>query len=301
MSDLGVITADVPVLEGCPLLSRLKLFVTQLGVVPTIEHTVRDRQGTPLDLSSLFDDASESEGTTASDQLYVRSKELVAPASSSNTVYQAAGTVVDAAAGLVRFTLESDAVRAAGVYQLSISLHDAAGNRIYVDNPLMLVERSLFPLDLSVAQPYDQGPPTLQEIRQSLMDSGAGDNLLLDNVEFSDDQIAYAFARPVRQWNDTPPPLRPSLDTRSYPFLEPWTRAICGHLLLTAAHNYRRNHLPYSAGGMSIDDKNKETQYLRAGKDLLDEYSQFVQYKKVEINTALFTGSVHSIYGGIFH
>lgn len=293
------LVAGIPTVDGCQIIGRTKLFVTQLGVLPVLRHTLRDSRGNPIDLTPYVGTNSESEDAL-SDQLFLRSKEVVSPASTCNPVKQVAGKIVDPTGGVVEFTLEADAVAKAGVYQVSIALHNQTGTRVYVDNPLLLVEKSLFPLTTSYDS-FDQGPPSLQEIREALMDSGAGDNLLLDNVEFSDDQIASAFARPIRQWNETPPPLRPLLDTRDFPFHEAWLKAICGHLLVIAAHNYRRNRLPYSAGGISVDDKSKEPEYLRAGQALLEEYRNFVLYKKVQINTELCAGYTGSMYGGLFH
>jgi hypothetical protein len=296
----NVITSDVPVIDGCPVLTRLKLFVSPLGTVPTIEHVFRNKRGEAINLGGLFPDSDNSEPAPEADstlaQLRLRSREVM---DTGDPVFEVAGQLQDAANGVVRFTLLPQQVAEAGVYQLSISVQDPSGNRVLVDNPMLLVEKSLFSLDNS--NPGGQlGPPSLQQIREQLMDSSPAENLLLDRVEYSDDQIAYALSRPVYLWNNTPPPLRPSFNTRNFPFPNEWMDAICGHLLVIAANNFRRNKLEYAAGGMSINDLAKEPEYGRAGQALLEQYKQFVQYKKVEINQQLFCGEVHSIYGGLF-
>ena len=290
---LASVQAEIPVIDDCPVLTRLKLYVATLGVVPTIEHIFRDRRGLPLNLSSYF--VSGSEGSVV-----LRIKEIVAPAGPHNPAREIGGTCVDPASGMARFALDSEMVKYAGVYQLSVALKDHAGAIRHVENPVLWVERSLFAIDTS-DRTFNSGPPTLQELRQAIMDNGAAENLLLDDVEFHDDQIAYAVGKPLNYWNETPPPLKRLMATRIFPFREAWTNAICGHLFMIAAHNYRRNHLPYNAGGVAVDDRNKEPQYLQMGNKLLDDWKEFVRIKKYEINTGLFVGSVNSIYGGLFH
>lgn len=312
-----VITADIPVIDDCPVLTRLKAYVTQAGIVPTIEHVMRDGRGQPINLSDYFpveglsaqsegDSESASISESASEavsegQVVLRSKEIVAEVGPGNPVLEVVGTCVDPFNGTLHFDLSAAMVTKAGVYQLSVLVADADGNGIYIDNPILWVEPSLFTLDRSNTRLVG-GPPTVQQVRQAIMDNGAGDNLLLDDVEFSNDQLAYAAALPIQEWNRTPPPLRPPMDTRIFPFTDSWTRAIAGRLFEFAAHNYRRNHLPYQAGGIAVDDKNKEGPYLQAARMLQEEWRNFVLTKKYEINTGLFMGRVGSIYGGgLFH
>jgi hypothetical protein len=299
---LGVLTADIPVLDDCPVLTRMKAYVTQLGVVPTIHHVVRDRKGQPIDLSDYFNAASQSdEGEGIEDStVWLRSKELVAEVSAQNRVQEVKGRCLDPDHGLLAFDLSGEMVERAGVFQLSVAIKDPNQAIKYVENPILWVERSLFGSE-GTDQLRAFGPPSIQELRQAIMDNGAAENLLLDDVEFTDDQIAAATGRPLQVWNSVPPPLRPAMDTRSFPFREQWMGAICGHLFVAAAHNYRRNRLAYNAGGVAVDDKNKEPEYLKMGQALLDEWKEFVTLKKYEINTGLFVGHVGSIYGGIFY
>lgn len=296
---LEVITAEVPRLDGCPALNRLKCFVTQLGVVPTLEHVFRDKAGRPLNLKSIFPEDDVSTSGSGHGEVILRCKEIISNADNSNPVIQVPGKVTDARNGVVQFDLTAEMVKLAGIYQLSIAIFDQNSRNVKVDQPILWVERSLFRLDTTDTT-FNQGPPTLQDVRQAMIDSSPAENTLLDSVEFTDDQIAGALVKPVRQWNETPPPLRPPLDTRTFPFLEAWIGAIVGHLFMFAAHNYRRNVLQTNAGGINIADKAKEPQYLQAGQLQLQNYTNFVQYKKLEINTALCSGSVGSTYGRRF-
>ena len=289
---LGIITAGIPVIDDCEVLTRMKVFVTQLGVVPTLEHTLRDQAGQPLDVSEYFD-TSEAEGHDST--VVLRCKELVAEVGTRNPVLEVTGDCLDPVSGLLQFDLTRAMVKQAGIYQLSVALKNPDGDIKHIENPLLWVERSLFG---ATTKDNSFGPPSMQELRQALMDS-AGENVLLDGSEFFDDQLAFAVGRPIEQWNSDPPPLRPLQDTRTFPFREQWLRAICGHLLVAAANNYRRNHLPYQAGGMSIDDKNKEGPYLQTGLKLLEDWTAWVRAAKYRINTASFDGQIGSTYGAL--
>ncbi len=275
------ITSEIPTVDGCPALNRMKVFVTQTGMDSLLEHVFRDRQGHPIDLSELTD-------TTP----VLRWKELVAPAGPTNPIQEVQGQL---AAPVVQFSLPTNRLQNAGIYELSFGLMKDE-KLVRQDRGFLWLERSLFGQDPTGAA----GPPTIQELRQVVMDTGAVDNLWLENIEFSDDQLASAVGRPIHYWNTVPPPIRPSLDTRNFPFQEAWVRAICGHLFEAAAHHYRRTHLPYNAGGVSIDDKNKEKPYAITGHQLLEEWKNWVSVKKLEINQQMCVGSIGSSYGGLF-
>jgi len=299
-----VVTVDVPALDGCEVLTRLKAYVVTLGEVPTLRHVFRDRQGNPLDITPYFsetylDSVSQSPGDGETAQLILRSKEIVAPAGPRNPVLQIPGRVVDPTGGVVDFDLNENIVARAGIYQLSVCLSDQNNKTIKIENPVLWVERSLFVLD-SADTRFNSGPPTINEIRMAIRDCGAAENLLLDDIEFKDDQLAAVAVRPLQYWNEIPPPIRPAVDSRCFPFREHWMQAIIGHLFVTAAHHYRRNQLPANAGGINVDDMNKEGPYLKMGMQMLEDWKQFVLAKKLEINSAAMMGTVKSAYGGFF-
>ena len=241
---------------------------------------------------------SENE-TPETSQVLLRCKELVSGAGPRNPVQQIQGYVYNPDSGVVRFNLTEALVAKAGVYQLSICLSDQNNHTIKVENPILWVERSLFTLDADDRR-FNSGPPTINEIRMAIQDCGAAENLLLDDIEFKDDQLAAAAARPLQYWNEIPPPIRPLVDTRCFPFREHWMQAVIGHLFVMAAHHYRRNQLPSNAGGINVDDMNKEGPYLKMGLQMLDDWKQFVLAKKLEINMANMMGNVKSAYGGFF-
>lgn len=128
------------------------------------------------------------------------------------------------------------------------------------------------------------GPLTIAEIRLAIRDKCVEDNFLLDNVEFSDTEIAWAIRRPVEYWNEQPPPLRPCYTPANFPYRYNWTIGVIGELLRIAGPHYERNRLRYSAGGLSVDDKDKANFYTNLGNSYIQEYREWVQRKKYSIN-----------------
>lgn len=150
----------------------------------------------------------------------------------------------------------------------------------------------------SLLQANDQplmGPPSVAEIRAYLRDSGSAESYLLDQFKFDDTEIALATYLPVQLWNETPPPVA-YFNTQSFPYRYHWLQAITGQLMLMAAEQQRVNQLQYSAGGLTINDNNREANYTTEGRYRMDEFKRWMQSKKVEINIGYAFGSSSSPY-----
>ncbi len=298
---LDLIKSELPQIDGCTLFTSVKAILANQGVPATVEHVLRDRQGKPLDLRPLFPDA-ESEDVSADSvdagtgAVKVRIKEAVADELDpvNNPLWEITAAVQNARTGVVRFRLPKATVELAGIYTVSLAVLDA-GTPVAVDQAIMSVEKSLWAakLDVNLQQ---AGPPSLIEIRNLIVDRDPADNSLLDRVEFTTDQVMSALIQPIQYFNDQPPPVQ-KFNTRDFPYQAAWQDGAIGNLMLMAAHNYRRNQLAYSAGGTSVDDKNKEGPYLAFGNQLLQGFKDWTLNKKVEINVRGFMGSVRSPFG----
>lgn len=298
---LGVITSTIPALDGCDILTRTKAFIVAQGVSATLEHVFRDKRGAPVDLSAYLvdEDASDSasESAAADGSATLRIKEVLScgPSRVKNPIWDLEVTSPNPAGGVLRATLLPAIVERAGIYQLSWGVRDSSDAVLAVNDGLLSVERSLFP-QYTETLDKDLGPPTLNDIRMSIKDSGAAENLLLGDVEFADEEILDAIRRPIAHWNEALPPLRRKYTTRDFPFRENWRKATAGYLFSMAADHYRRNHLVYNAGGNTVADKAKEKEYLSASERLLSEYKDWVTMTKMSINTRSFYGSFGSPY-----
>ena len=306
VGELDIVRAGVPEEDGCPILTRLKSFVVSEGQQCTLEHQFRDRQGRVLDLGAptASDSASSSgsdsgEPVASSGDVLLRIKEFSGRRSDSRSgLHCVEGTVHDANDGAVRAELPKAVIDHAGLYWLSWG-YSRGGKLLAVNDGLLSVERSLFGLH---TKPGDTtlGPPTIQEIRMQMMDSSGAENLLLDEVEFGDDEIALAIQKPVQYFNEVPPPLGFEYTTKDFPFRSHWLDAVAGYLHQFAANHYRRNRLATQSGGITVDDKNKEQSYLQASRLYLEQWYEFVRAKKIELNARQFVGVTGSPYGSYY-
>lgn len=137
--------------------------------------------------------------------------------------------------------------------------------------------------------------PTLQgntgyisdmDVRIFLRDLDPAANLLLDDFEFSTEEIRTASTLAVDYWNEAPPNLVGArYHVGNFPYRYNFLMATCANLLFIAANLFRRNRLPHQIPGGAIDDQNKFNEYEAAGDRLWQQYKRWVSTKKREINT----------------
>lgn len=143
---------------------------------------------------------------------------------------------------------------------------------------------------------------TIAEVRLGIRDKCREDNFLLDRVEFTDTEIAWAIRRPVDYWNEALPPLSQVMTTSNFPFVYNWFDGVIGELLAMAAVHTERNRLRYSAAGLNIDDKDQAAFYRSASDKYKAEYKEWVAQKKRSINVGNAFGRTSlrsfSNYGG---
>lgn len=130
------------------------------------------------------------------------------------------------------------------------------------------------------------------DVRIWLRDNEPEANVLLDDFEFSPEEIRVAMTHTVDYWNETPPNVG-TYDYNRFPYRYALLRGTAANLLFMAAHRFRRNQLGYSAGGLTIDDQNKYQQYDAAGGRLWDEYKQWVMSAKRSVNVDLGWGTIN--------
>jgi hypothetical protein len=282
---MQIVTATLPQRDGCPILTRCKAFLIPQELAARLEHTLRDRQGAPLDLTTLPHQPLVAELRIAEWLVGAQQPEIEPPVIQPATVVNAAGGVVQAD--------WPDACQRPGIYRLNWGVRNSLGQLVAFDTGIASVERTLF----GTPQPGDlgEGPITLQEMRMRLMDSSRNENTLLDDVEFSDEQILLALAEPIRLWNETPPAVC-YFTSRDFPFHSAWATGALAKLYELAAAHYRRNFLQTVGGGVQIADKAKERDYMQEALRCKQEYESWMANKKVELNMRLFVGHMPSPY-----
>lgn len=244
----------------------------------TLELVMRDASGNPVDLSA---DVLAGAGVSLR-IIEALSFGVVAPSAVSAVIH-------NAATGVIRADIGASTTQTPGVFLGQCAVEYPPGTYSRIVEFYLIVDRGLFGTVENV------GPPSMAEIRAFLRDNAPEDNYL-DKVEFDLTEIALAIVRPVQIWNETPPPIQRAT-TSTFHYRSAWLDGICSELLRISAAWYRRNRLAYSAAGVSLDDRNRASEYDAAGAALDQRFREFVRLKKIQINVHGFIGGIGSPYG----
>ena len=132
----------------------------------------------------------------------------------------------------------------------------------------------------------NDAPMTDMEVRIFLRDTDPSANLLIDDYEFSPEEIRTAMNLAMDRWNDTPPDIY-RMDYDHFPYRSILLLGVSANLLTMAANRYRRNSLAINAGGTSVNDQDKSREYDAAAARLAGEFMQAIRTKKRELNSHL--------------
>jgi hypothetical protein len=282
----NVLSAAVTTVNGEENRTKLRSISIDQGHTVTVSWQLHDDKGAPIDLSTCVTGAEDSPYKIIfAMRPYIGARDGV-------NVSSIDGTVVDAATGQVSVDLTPAATRHPGIFygEFSIAENVDTNEKLFFSNTFLIA------INRTALGDSMQGPPSIAEIRLHLRDSSPSESLLLDNLMFDDAEIALAIARPVQYWNETPPPLNQHYTTSSFPFRYHWLEGICANLFFMVAEQYRRNQLAYQAGGLSVDDQNKEASYERAGQVRWQAFREWVRATKATLNLEGCYGQVTSNY-----
>lgn len=286
----NVVSAPVSKTNGMPVLSRMRAITITQGQCATIDWQMIDRDGQPVNLSGCL------AATPPAFKVVLRLKEQIS-LGNSRPIPQVDGTITNAATGKVQVTLTKNMVGLPGVYYAEMALINIPAENenmpcvVFSNTFYLIINRGTFGNDGRAG-----GPPSMAEIRLHLRDSSPNESYLIEQLMFDDAEIALAIARPVQYWNEIPPPIDNVYNTQTFPFRYHWLEGICGNLFLMVAEQFRRNQLDYSAGGVTLNDQNKEANYERAGQARWQAYREWVRATKASINLEGCYGEVTSNY-----
>jgi len=123
------------------------------------------------------------------------------------------------------------------------------------------------------------------DIRIYMRDNNPAANTLLDDFEYTPEELRTAMTLTVDTWNDTPPFMQTySYTMDTFPFRSALLKGTCANLLFIAAMRFRRNSLQYNVPGGSVNDQEKYVQYDEAGQRLWTEYLQWIVHAKRALN-----------------
>lgn len=296
------ILSEVDVIRlGCPMLVKDRAIVIPKGLCATVEWPMRARDGRPYDLSCVLagESGEESESSESSVSISVSAetsepgqvKARFAHCDGGTEIYENSVTAVEPSTGLLHFQIPDALVAKAGIYQVQVGVQDGQSRLLAVDSGIISVERGLWGDVTQVT-----GPPTLNDIRVEMRDF-AHQNELLGEEEFDIAEIMSSIVNPIREWNETPPPVARH-NCSSFPYTQNWLNAIVGYLLDISVHHYMRNSLKMNHGGMSGNHKEKASEYAALAAKIKREWKDFITQKKIEINAGLGEFSILSPYSG---
>jgi len=241
-----------------------------------------------FDSEDTLTESSSSGTITYSIKARFREASLV-----QTTTYEVDCVIFRAEEGIVRAPLPEQVSDATGIWLMEVGIFNE-------DDELILTnEVYVYNVHSAFGAGGTPGPPTIDDVRLSLRDADPVMNELLDNYDFDLAEIAHAAVRVVQFWRDQPPSVAAAnYSTRTFPFREIWLTGIQLFCFETAEEGYRRNRLPYQAGNVTIDDKNRHRDYKAAWQERFQRFRQLVMHQKSRINAQHGFGSFGSgIYG----
>lgn len=284
----NVVSAPVSSQNGQPVLTRMRAISISQGQCATIKWQMHDKDGLPVNMSACSEIPMK---------VVLRLRDQIA-LSNTSPILEVEANITDAPNGQVEAELTKNMVGIPGIFYGEMALINIPAQEanqpcvVFSNTFYVIINRSAFD---SRTNGRNGGPPSMAEIRLHLRDSAPNESYLLENLMFDDAEIALAIGRPVMYWNEIPPPIR-TFTTKNFPFRYHWLEGICANLFFMVAEQFRRNQLSYSAGGIQVDDQNKESSYERAGQARWQAYREWVRATKASINLEGCYGEVTSNY-----
>jgi len=144
----------------------------------------------------------------------------------------------------------------------------------------------------------NSGMITPMDVRMALMDVCAENNLLTGELDFTDEDIIYAMRRAVGKFNETNVPIT-NFTVAAFPYRSSLVEGVCGYVLRSKAVIMERNNLKYSAGGVTVADKDKMNPYMTIASGYIQSWLDFTVKTKIRMNINGGYGYVASPYNGV--
>ena len=85
------------------------------------------------------------------------------------------------------------------------------------------------------------------------------------------------------EWNETPPQLSRKFDATNFPWKEHLIKGAAG-ILQMVSYRYTRNQMRYNAAGLTMDKNDKGPQYIQLAQLARQEWKNFLNASKTELN-----------------
>jgi hypothetical protein len=299
-SDQLVVRPAVTTVDNRPILAKTPAIAVMQTMAPIVEIVLRDDRGRPINFESCgftsVTSSSLSSSAGSQGKVYLKGREAL-DVSNGAPLVDVEAYFTDAAAGTIRAKIPASATQLHQVVDINCGVVSTNGELLHVTNLYMLVDKSQFGTVTGISG-KPAGLPSLAQIRTYLRDNAPEDNPLLNTFEFDNSEIIQSMVKCVEHWNTTQPTVRRTFNTNNFFNPTNLINGVMGELYMIAAKHYRRNQLTYSAGGLSVDDKNKAQEYEVNGDRMLQDYLKWCKMTKIAINKEAWDGSFGSTYDG---
>lgn len=259
-SSLHVRQAVVPNIFGEDAKGRKLAVHTIAGVSGAISLPIYDEFGNPLE-------------PIIGGQIKYRIAEAV---KKDVSLYEGTDISFDTATSKATLNPPKEITDSPGIYDISVGLFDETETLKFVRNFYVYNEPS------SWGNATTSALPSLDSIRIHLRDSDLVENELLGSYQYGLEEICAAIVRTVEYWNSTPP--LTASDTRNFSHPAILHAGLEVHLFEILLEWYRKNRLPYSAGGVNVDDMSKLNEYMVAAQGRKQELVRLIQRIKTSEN-----------------
>ena len=199
---------------------KFVIHITQ-GMRCKLALNLIDRTGTTVDLTSIQDnvivtgpnDTVPEPPPTKYEARFMAEEALSALTLSINVP----GTITDFEKGKVEVELSATDTARAGIFHAQLGIFDNSNSLLQATPYWLCVEPNL-------SHYNPTGPISIAEVRLILRDVCPEQNFLIDDVEFSDTEIAYCITRPVDEFNEKYQP-KTQFTPSTFPFRFHWASA----------------------------------------------------------------------------
>lgn len=252
-------------IDKVPLNTRPPVYDIRVRQDAYLDFLFTDDAGNPQDLDNLPG---------------IGFKAYIRESVSHGQVRECAVSVENADKGMLKIHISPEDSRNPGIFNGSVICYpENSPNSVIKECPFYLY------ITYGINSSDTRGPLSLIELRLYLRDTSPEENLLIDGLNFTDEEILLATKLTIQKFNEMPPrEAFPSFNSSNFPFKSILMDGVLGQLFFMAAEYHRKNNLQYSAGGVSLNDKNKEPNYMQIGTQHWQEFMQNAKAEKVKLN-----------------
>jgi len=298
--DMDILVPEISEAFDEQLLSKKRACRAREGTYKYLRMTIRDKYGNGVDLTRygiLADTSGSSESSqSASSQsqfgsVKVRFREAALVIS---TTYEVDAEISSYNDGVILCTMPRQVMTQSGIWFAEAGVLNASDELLFTDETYIYIEHSAW---TDAPSGLVHGPPAIDDIRLAMRDNSPYENELLEEYDYGIVEICHAAIRTINFWNEQPPLISNArYSTFSFPFREIWTLGTKLFLFQMAEEHYRRNHFRHSAGGVTVDDKNRHAEYNAAWKEELAQFRRLVMHTKARINASNAFGALGAAY-----